>query len=241
MICLESGNIMSTKPQPARNAEFFAVQDCALSAIATGKRAQNLRELRDNLVTIQPDSIYYHFWGGLLRPRFDDPEYHNDFAIWSRYALRDAVLAERLGIIDPTELLDLEALRQQVVEVVEERLDELEWVPWSKPDRQFHFVRSQIVVFDTHRRIEQPEELAEAIPLMSLGSIFLHFIDARRRTPGRIDDFSAWLDGCFHGHGDLCQGLAKVDPFFSSLTELRKRLTEVFHSYFGRQSLANNH
>jgi len=228
------------KPQPSRNTELFAVQDCALSAIATGKRAQNLRELRDNLLTIHPDSIYYHFWGGLLRPRFDDPEYHNDFAIWSRYAVRDAVLAERLGIIDPTELLDLEALRQQVVEVVEERLDELEWVPWSKPDRRFHFVRSQIVVFDTHRRIEQPEELAEAIPLMSLGSIFLHFIDARRRTPDRIDDFSAWLDGCFNGHEDLCHGLAKVDPFFSSLTELRKRLTEVFHSYFGRQSLAHN-
>jgi hypothetical protein len=212
----------------------FAVQDCALAAIATGKRAQNLRELRDNLRTVHRDSIYYHFWGGLLRPRFDDPEYHNDFAIWSRYALQDAVLAERLGIVDPTDYTDLEDLREQVVEVVEERLDELEWVPWSKPDKQFYFVRSQIIVFDTHSRIERPEELARAVPLMSIGSIFLHFVDARRRSADGIDDFRAWIKGCFDGYEDLCDSLAKVDPFFSSLSELRNMLTKVFHSHCGK-------
>jgi hypothetical protein len=30
----------------------FAVRDCTLAAIATGRRAQNLRELRENLLTI---------------------------------------------------------------------------------------------------------------------------------------------------------------------------------------------
>jgi hypothetical protein len=225
---------MQPIPRPNASGQPFAVQDCALAAIATGKRAQNLRELRENLITIHPGSIYYHFWGGLLRPRFDDPEYHNDFAIWSRYALQDAVLAERLGIIDPTEFADLESLRQELVEVVEERLDGLELVPWSKPDKQFYFVRSQIVVFDTHRRIERPEELAQTVPLMSLGSIFLHFIDARRRTPERIDDFSAWIGSCFEGYGDLYASLAKLDPFFSGLSELRKELVKVFNSYFGK-------
>jgi hypothetical protein len=210
----------------------FAVQDCALVAIATGRRAENLRELRDNLLTVHPDCIYYHFWGGLLRPRFDDPEYHNDFAIWSRYALLDAVLAERLGIIDPTALPDLEVLRQELVEVIEDRLDELPWVPWVKPDKRFYFVRSQTVVFDTHRRIKRPEELAEAIPSMSLGSIFLHFIDARRRTPDRIDDFRAWLRTCFAGYEELCNNLSNVDPFFSGLTALRMRLLQVFQAYF---------
>ena len=224
---------MHSIPRPVSNMPF-AVQDCALAAIATGKRAQNLRELRDNLRTVHRDSIYYHFWGGLLRPRFDDPEYHNDFAIWSRYALQDAVLAERLGIVDPTDYTDLEGLREQVVEVVEERLDELEWVPWSKPDKQFYFVRSQIIVFDTHSRIERPEELARAVPLMSIGSIFLHFVDARRRSADGIDDFRAWIKGCFDGYEDLCDSLAKVDPFFSSLSELRNMLTKVFHSHCGK-------
>lgn len=213
--------------------EDFVVQDCALAAIATGRRAYNLREFRDKVLNIDSGSIYYHFWGGLLRPRFDDPEYHNDFAIWARYGLEDSILAERLGIIDPTEFADMESLRGQVVEVIEERLDEIEGVISAKPDNPFYFVRSQIVVFDTHCRIKQPSQLAGAVPLMSVGSIFFHFIDARRRTPGKEDDFRAWLGTCFEGYGDLCDSLAKLDPFFSGLAELRKRLTDVFQSYFG--------
>ena len=233
---LAAGRVQSMEYDSADRVDDhpFKVQDCALAAIATGKRAQNLRELRDNLLTIRPESIYYHFWGGLLRPRFDDPEYHNDFAIWTRYALQDLVLAERLGVIDPTDFVDLEALRQELVEVIEERLDEFELVSWAKPENQFYFVRSQIVVFDTRQRIERPEVLARAIPHMSLGSVFLHFVDGRRRTPERVDDFRAWLGGCFQGYEDLCARLAKLDPFFSSLKELRDQLSNVFQSYFGK-------
>lgn len=212
----------------------FAVQDCALAAIGTGQRAQNLRELRDKLETIHLDSIYYHFWGGLLRPRFDDPEYHNDFAIWARYGLQDAILAERLGIIDPNAFDDLEALRQELLELIEERLDESEWVPWAKPDNQFYFVRSQVVVFDAHLRIQTPEELAQTVPSISAGSIFFHFIDARRRNADRMDDFTQWLRGHLEGYEDLCASLANVDPFFSSVTELRRRLTALFQAYFGK-------
>jgi len=216
----------------SKNNHAFAVQDCALAAIATGQRAFNLRELRDKIRGIVPDSIYYHFWGGLLRPRFDDPEYHNDFAIWARYGLEDAVLAERLGIIDPTDFREMEALREWVIEVVEERLDEREQVPASRSDHPFYFVRSQIVVFDTHVRIEQPEQLGAAIPSMSLGSIFFHFVDARRRPPHGEDDFRPWLTTCFEGYDDLCETLGRLDPFFSGLAALRKKLTEVFAHYF---------
>jgi len=66
----------------------FAVKDCALAAISTGQRAQNLKELRERLIGIHPGAVYYHFWGGALRPRFDDPEYNNDFASWARHALQ---------------------------------------------------------------------------------------------------------------------------------------------------------
>ncbi|MFH1148012.1 MAG: DUF5752 family protein, partial [Pseudomonadota bacterium] len=137
----------------------FIVKDCALVGIATGRRAQNLRELRDHLSQIHPGSIYYHFWGALLRPRFDDPQYNNDFAVWCHYALHDDPLAERLAVIDPTDFEDLESLRQEMLEVIEERLEEIGRIPWSDRDRQFHFLRSQIVVFDAGMQIETPEGL----------------------------------------------------------------------------------
>jgi len=211
----------------------FALKDCTLAAIATGQSAQNLREFRNRMREVNLDSIYYHFWGGLLRPRFDDPQYHNDFAIWARYGLQDAVLAERLGIIDPNIFQDLESLRQELVELIEQRLDEVEWVPWAKAGNQFNFVRSQVVVFDTSARISTPQELSQALPGMSVGSIFFHFIDARRRSSNNMDDFRNWLMQNFSGHDELSRRLAQVDPFFSSLIELRDHLKEVFGMYFG--------
>jgi hypothetical protein len=210
----------------------FAVKDCALAAIATGKRAQNLRELRDNLQTIHPGSIYYHFWGGLLRPRFDDPEYNNDFAGWVRHGLHDHMLAERLGVVDPTDYQDIEDLRRELIDVIEERLEETELVQWSRSDQQFHFIRSQIVVFDTYKRIDTPEELAMAVPNMSIGSIFYHFIDARRRTEESVDDFEAWLAGFGDKHAALYNKIAAIDPYFISLSELRQQLVSLFSAHF---------
>ncbi|MFQ6103385.1 MAG: DUF5752 family protein [Candidatus Glassbacteria bacterium] len=209
------------------------MRDCTLVAVATGRRAQNLRELRDHIATVHPDSIYYHFWGGLLRPRFDDPEFNNDFAAWARDGLNEHKLAERLGVIDPTDFLDLEALRLELVEVIEDHLDENEYVPWTNSDRQFHFIRSKIVVFDTSQRIEKPEMLPHATESMSSSSIFYHFIDARRRTPDRIDDFSTWLRGYGDKYRKLHSQLSAIDPYFATLVELRDKITRLFFDYFG--------
>ncbi len=210
----------------------FKVKDCALAALATGKSAQNLKELRDIIETVLPGSIYYHFWGRQLKPRFDDPEYHNDFASWTRHALHDGILAEQLGMIDPTHLPDLEDIRRELIDTIEDRLDTNENIPWAPADQKFHFITSQIVVFDTDNTIEQPAELVEAVPRMTSSSIFYHFIDARRRTFGNIDDFSAWLYGFDETYEELCKKLGEMDPFFYSLTELRNQLSNLLRDYF---------
>lgn len=214
----------------------FEIRDCALAAVATGQKAQNLRELLQSIRAVVPGSIVYHFWAGKLRPRFDDPEFNNDFAAWARHALHDKLLAERLGMIDPTTFDGVEPLRQELVDIIEERLDESERIPWSDPDQQFHFITSQIVVFGAHRTICEADELVTAVPSMTSSSIFYHFIDARRRTFGHMDDFRAWLYGFNDRYRDLCDLLAAVDPFFSSLPELRRQLTELFRDYFGGES-----
>ena len=163
-----------------KNTEIspFSIKDCALIAIATSQKAQNLRELREHLRSIEAGSIYYHFWGGLLRPRFDDPEYHNDFAIWIAHSLHNKVLAERLAVIDPVTYESMEDLRNELIDMIEENLDETEFPTWAKRDDQFEFIRHQIVVFDTKISIKEPEEFPGIMPEISLGSIFYHFIDA---------------------------------------------------------------
>jgi len=211
--------------------EPFAVRDCALIAIATGQYAYTLAELRDRLEIIPLSCIYYHFWGGLLRPKFDNPEYQNDFAIWVYKGLRDKPLAERMALIDPSKYHDLEDLRGELIDILEERIDESELLPWMKANQRFYFVRSQTVVFDTRVRLDTPERLGEHIPHMSLGSVFYHFIDARRRPPWGRDDFSHWVTGFGDDYAELVEQISQIDPYFTSLVELRDELTHVFAAH----------
>jgi len=211
----------------------FHVRDCALVSIATGHRAQNLREFAHELGEVNPGSIYHHFWGRLMFPTFAEPEYNNDFASWASHALHEKALAERLSMIDPAEHDDIESLRREVIEIVESRLDESEMVPWARTDQQFHFLRSQIVVLDTGRVIENPPDLSYVVPELTRGSVFYHFIDARRRTDTHSDDFSAWLEGFEGRYSDLCRKLEALDPYFSPLEEIQVMLCELFGDYFG--------
>ncbi|MCZ7557268.1 MAG: DUF5752 family protein [Bacteroidia bacterium] len=211
----------TTTPKP------FRIMDCSLAAIATGRRAQNLRELRDHIRDVDVDSIYYHFWGSRLRPRFDEPEFNNDFASWAHRGLHDDVTAERLSIIDPRDFQTLEELRHEIVEVIDARLDEQDFIPWSKTDQQFSFIRSQIVVLDTGVTIATVDELISSLPVMSTSSVYYHFIDARRRTETGRDDFSTWLADTGVRSSTLVDALAGVDPYFVTLADLRSHLVGV--------------
>ena len=119
-----------------------------LVALATGKKARMLQEFRSQLAEIDAASIYHHFWGGLLLPRFEEREYNNDFAAWIRHGIHDAVLAERLAALAPTSFPDLEALRREIIELIDTRMDEMEHLIWARATGQFEFICSQIVVFD---------------------------------------------------------------------------------------------
>jgi hypothetical protein len=210
----------------------FSLKDCALVALGTGKKARLLQEFRTILADIDPASIYHHFWGGLLQPRFEEREYNNDFAAWVRHAMHDSVLAERLAVLTPTAYPDLEALRSAILDLIDARLDEVEYLLFLRATQQFEFIQSQIVVFDSQQQFSQPAELAAAIPGLSTSSIFYHFIDARRRTPDGRDDFCDWLTAFDDKHVELCAKLSGVDPFFGSLSELRTRLEQIFAAHF---------
>jgi hypothetical protein len=217
---------------PAETGSAFDIRDCVLMAIATGVQAITLKELSDGLASIHPGSVYYHFWGGLLQPRFEQQEYNNDFAAWTRHELHDLELAERMAAIDPSEYPDLEDLRRELIETIEQRLDECERLQWQPAGRPFEFIQSKIVVFDTHTRVGAPEALAELLPRFSTGTVFYHFIDSRRRSPARLDDFSTWLNTYGERHAALVHDLADIDPYFGSLAELRDTLAASFARHF---------
>lgn len=216
-------------PEP----QGFAVKDCALLTAAIGKRVFTHRELRDTIAAVDTGSIYHHFWAGMLQAHFEEREYNNDFAVWMHDAMRDAVLAERIAVLDPTDHPDMSTLQQELVELIDERLEEAEHLNWVRATRPFEFMRAKIVVFDTQRRLTDPAELARALPAFTLSSVFYHFIDARRRLENSTDDFRAWFGGLAGDYGEICDALAAIDPYFVSLEELRVQLTTLFTKHLG--------
>lgn len=216
-----------TGPEP------FVVRDCTMTALATGLDARNLRELRDRVQRIPEGSLDYHFWGRLLRPVIERREYNNDFANWAAYSLRDRRLAERLALVDPADFPDLEHLRDEMVEVLEDRLAESAEVPWAISDEAFHFIQGQLVVFDTHRRLERPEELVDLCPRLSLSSVYYHFVDARNRSEDGVDDFQRWVNGVAPEQETLGEHLRRIDLSFVTLEGLREELHQLFRECFG--------
>lgn len=210
----------------------FYVKDCALASIATGIKARSLLELRDKLLTVPAGSIYFHFWGGRLRTSFEHHEYHNDFSYWVHRSLHDDILAERLELLDPHQFADIEELRSELVELVDDRLDEREWVPWVKIEDQFHFIDSRIVVFQTRHRIVEPIEMVRILPLLTRSSLFYHVIDAARRTVSHTDDFCEWLSGFPENYQELINAIKRIDPYLISLSALQNKLLEITTAYF---------
>jgi len=216
-----------------RIPEPFLIRDCSLVPIATGLVAQNLREFRDLLSRAPEGSIYTHFYESLLRFSFDDPEFRNDFALWAKHSLHDSVLAERLGVIDPHDFPTIEDLRKRLLDIIDDRIYEAGFIPWARTGDEFYFLLSQSQVFDTSIRVETPKDLALIFPDLSTGSIYYHFIEARRRLPNRKDDFTSWLAEFGDEYRDLCQRLGRVEYYFCSLSDLKGRLSRVFRDWRG--------
>ncbi len=208
----------------------FQIKACALIVEMDGQpSAINLRELRDRAERCSAESIYHHFCETQLRPTFDDPEFINDFATWAYRVLRDDVLAERLGIIDPSECDAVEDLRTSLLDAIEERLSEIETISMAERGHGFYFMRSSMVCFDTDMRLEKPEDAMWALRRMTRPSVYYHFVETRTRIGNRNHDILTWLrDGGPLG-AELAESFVGIDFQHYTLRALRQELLHRAH------------
>ncbi len=207
--------------------EPFAVFDCSLVRCPTGRACVNLRELRDALQTAPPAVIEHHMMHCVLEDHFALYEFPNDLARWCWSALGDQILAEHLGVVDPYQHASISALRDQLMEFIDERLWKLERIPWCRPGLELHLIQSRLVTYDTGERVSTPAALVESIEHMSLRSLFYHVHQARRRSGGKSDDFSQWLEGIGVG-AEVVRRIRAIDFYFLNLHQLREELLAVF-------------
>jgi len=216
---------------PNNNIAPFEIKDCSVISIATGKHALNTKELFTQLLSIDEDSIYYHFWGKLLRTSFSTPEFNNDFAQWISEQIHDKSLAERLSVLEPQDYQSLDELRQEILDVIQSSLEQNTVLLYTNAQEPFYFLKLGMIVFNTSKIINEPKEFVNFIDNLSYGSLYFHFVDARRRTQNHRDDFSNWI-ALFEGYNELTDMIVNVDPFFFSLSKLKEKISNIFKVYF---------
>ena len=210
--------------------EPFSVFECSIARRATGRVCTNLRELLEAVRTMPDAVLEHHTIRCALEDHFELHEFPNDLARWCWSTLGDNVLGEQLGLIDPYILISTAALRETIVNLIEERLWHVDRVPWCRPGYELHLVESRLIAFDTGERIATPMELLDAIERMTLRSLFYHVHEARRRNAGRTDDFSLWLETC-EADSALIARIRAIDFYFLNLKQLRRELVAAFRQH----------
>lgn len=212
----------------------FHVKACALIVRMDGQvSAINLRELRNRVENCSPGSIYHHFCETQLRPTFDDPEFTNDFATWAYRALRDDVLAERLGILDPDSFDSIESLRAALLDILEDRLADADYIRGAELGHAFYFMTSSMLVFDTGLILEDPEDSMWALRRMTRHSIYYHFVETRAKFGSKNDNILSWLREGGPQGVRLAEAFSSIDVEHYTLRALRQELLHRAHSILG--------
>ena len=209
----------------------FKFMECAVLPLATEIKAQNLRELHAGLSQVPDSSIYFHFWGRMVRPHISESEFNNDFASWVNSSLRDFMLAEALSAINPVKFQNFDNIRAMTLDILEKRLENEDFLSWKKSDRNFHFIACKKLMFETGSQTSVLDDFPAAVKHTSRESFFYHFIDGRRRSPDCKDDFSVWLEQFSDETADLRKKLKNVDSYLFSLTGLQRQVFSIFDSW----------
>ena len=181
------------------------------------------RELMVRLEEAPADSVFYHMHGYFLRQRWLMPTYANDFATWAAREVGDHVLAERLAIVNPFEFDTLEALREELVSVIDHHLARLSAIPRVDFGEPFYFMQSRVIAVTLGIEARTLAAFRDSVTEVDASSIYYHMVEARARLGRRAGDFAVWIRESL-GLAELADQLEQIDTYLSSVERVRTRV-----------------
>src|SRR3989337_3305313 len=157
--------------EASRPFEFTA---CLELREMLGRSAWDERELLTAIEDVPQESIFYHTHSSFLRSRYLAAPYPNDFATWAAIQVRDRVLGERLAAVDPFDYTELEALRAELITIIDDHLSDLQAVPRIVYGEPFHFMRSTIIEVPSGATVRTLAEFREGLRRGELRSASHH-------------------------------------------------------------------
>lgn len=216
---------------------LFRFIGCSEIQEILGKQAEDERQLAEFLEEVPLDSVYYHTHSFFLRSRFIERTYPNDFAQWVGEQVRDYLLAERLCMVDPFAFSSLEALREELISIIDDHLSSMPTVPRVGFGSPFYFNRSRILEVPTGIEVNTLPEFRNAISEVDVSALYFHVFEAHMRLQRNENDFSAWIRGALK-LPDLADQIKALNPYLSSLERLRSSLLTMCDNYIDKSGPA---
>lgn len=199
----------------------FEFKQCISILKSTGKKAKNLQELKDIIAVISDECIFHHTYQYFLKGHI--LEYANDFAHWASESLEERALAEYLSNIDPYDFKNINDLRKELIEVINDYLKRFPEPREAMAGDEFYFNETVTLIFPVGIRAKNLAEFLTAIKYIDSVSIYYHFYEARIRLGRGIDDFSRWMEDYF-GKKELAERIRAIDPFMHTIEEIREHI-----------------
>ncbi len=191
-----------------------------------GRSARDEQQLLEAVEEIPLDSIYYHTHSFFLRHKYIAGPYPNDFATWAAIQVRDRVLGEKLGILDPYDFENLEAVRAEIVTIIEEHLSQLQIIPRAIYGEPFYFMQSRIIEVPTDLEARTLTEFREILATVDVSVVYYHTFEAMLRLGRKKGDFALWVEDQL-GLPELAQKISTLDPYMTTLESVRTRIIRL--------------
>ena len=195
-----------------------------------GKRANDERELMDFIEEVPIDSIYYHTHSYFLRHYYIAGNYTNDFANWAAIQVRDRVLGEKLAAVTPAGDKNLEEIRTDLIEIIDNHLTAIKIVPTVVYGQPFYFMQSRIIEVPTGVSVGNLVEFIEALKTVDASAIYNHVFEARLRDRRGRSDLAIWIEEALNLK-NLADKIEMIDSYMYSLEGLRNKLLNLCKSY----------
>src|SRR5574341_357589 len=192
----------------------------------TGLRTGNLKELLGNIREVDGSSIYFHTHHYVREHHFLSNEYPSDFAFWVGEMLQERELGEKLAIIDVRNYPTIRALREKLVEIIENYLQENGRVREVRIGLEFHFRKTISIIVSTGQSARNLSELKSCLRRVDLNSIYYHLVEYRIREENITNDFSQWIRDNFQKEA-LASAIERLDPYFETLENCRQRIVDL--------------
>jgi len=224
---MATAQLPSLKTRWARAPFYF---NSAAHLLRIGReQARTLGELLDSLRIAPDDAIFQHTFQSLQEHHFIREGFSNDFAHWAFAACNEVGLAERLASVDVREFTSIRALRQRIIDIVENYLERNPRARERAALETFYFCASDTVVVPTPFVARNLNEFAEGLQKVSIYSIHYHFIEARLRLKLNSNDFSAAVEDEMD-LPQLADRLNRIDIYTSTLHDVRRKILRIIEN-----------